>query len=181
MPTLGTFRNYNDHEVIQSFTYSGTLPVTKGTFVRVGSGVMTDQNLLMLGSVGAAWANTVSQRYGIQPSVAACNASGDQALGMLLYDIRVTDENGEQLLFHPDKQDKMQVSLSGQPTPVVTRGIFVYSGVSGSPTAGSSAYINSDGGLQYAGAVNPTVTATKVGKFLGPKDANGFVYLKLEL
>lgn len=180
MPTLGTYRNYNDHDVIQNFTFnpSGAYPVTKGTFVKVVSGVMTNQNLQMVGSIGAAYANTVSQRYGIQPFVAVVTNSGDLPLGMTLYDVRVVDENNEQLIYHPDKADQMQVSLSGQPLPIVTRGIFVYSGVAGNPAAGGKAFLSGDGSLAPGDA---TCSATVVGQFLGPKDANGFVYLKLAL
>lgn len=185
MPTLGTYRNYSDHDVIQNFTFapSGTYPVPKGTFVKVWSGVMTDQNLQMLGAVGAAWGNTVSQRYGIQPYVVRCDNSGDNALGMTLYDVKVTDENGELLIYHPDKAAQMQVTLSGRPLPIVTRGIFLYSGVSGTPLAGQKAYLASDGTIQSPPALSfdGGSTATRVGTFLGPKDANGFVYLKLNL
>ena len=180
MPTLAPYRNYNDHDVIQNFTFSGTLPVSKGTFVKVISGLMTDQNLVMLGSVGAAWANTVSQKYGIQPTIGACTSSGDNALGMLLYDVKIVDENDEVLLYHPEKAAQMQVSLSGQPTPVVTRGIFLYSGASGTPVAGGKAYLANNGLIQYL-APDAVATATRVGTFLGPKDSAGFAYIKINL
>jgi hypothetical protein len=182
MPTLLPQRNYNDHDVYNQFKFNptGTYPALKGTFVKVLSGLMTDQQIIALGSVGAAWSQTVSQRYGVQPSVATCTSSGDAVLGMLLYDVRETDENGERLIYHPDKQDKMQATLSGLPVPIVTRGMFVYSGVEGTlPAAPRAAYLGINGGITISGSA--TSTATKVGQFLGPADANGIVYLKLEL
>jgi hypothetical protein len=183
MPTIKPLRDIDQHDVLNQFKFNLSGAVTtaeKGTFVRILSGVMYDQNLASLGSVGAAYSNTVSQRYGVNPSVVACNASGDLPIGMLLYDTREYDENGEKLLFHPDKAAQMQISLSGQPTPILTKGWVVYSGVQGSPVAGQPAYLHSDGGL-VAAAAGATVTATRVGTFLGPKDANGFVYLKINL
>lgn len=188
MPTLLPQRNYNDHDVYNVFKFNptGTYPVSKGTFVKIGSGLTLDQQTIMLGSVGAAWNNTVSQRYGVQPFVATCTNSGDAAFGMLLYDVRETDENGERLIYHPDKQDKMQVSLSGLPVPVVTRGMFVFSGIEGSlPTnAGfTNAYLGINGGLTISGNASDAANGlvTKVGKFIGPANSQGQVYLKLEL
>lgn len=182
MPTILPQRDFDTHDVINQYTFNptGTYPTTKGTFVKVLSGIMTNQTLKMLGPVGATYANTVSQRYGVQPSVAAVTASGDNVLGMLLYDVREIDENLERLIYHPDKAAMMQVSLSGQPVPIVTKGWFVYSGVNGTPRAGEPAYLYNDGGLA-AIAPGGTTTATRVGTFLGEKDAAGFVYLKLNL
>lgn len=183
MPTLKPQRDVDSHDIINQFKFNLSGAVTtasKGTFVKILSGLLSDQNVVMLGSPGASYTNTVSQRYGVQPSVVACDASGDAAIGMLLYDTREFDENGEKLIFNPDKAAQMQVSVSGQPTPIVTRGWFVYSGVQGSPIAGQPAYLHTDGGL-VAVAAGLTVTATRVGTFLGPKDANGFVYFKLNL
>lgn len=188
MPTLLPQRNYNDHDVYNQFKFNptGTYPVNKGTFVKIISGLTLNQQVVMLGAVGSAWNNTVSQRYGVQPYVAACTSSGDSAFGMLLYDVRETDENGERLIYHPDKQDKMQCSISGLPVPIVTRGMFVYSGVEGTlPTnpGKTDAYLGINGGLTISGSAAGVANGvvTKVGQFIGPANAQGQVYLKLEL
>ncbi len=179
MPTIRPQRDVDSHDIINQFKWnpSGVYPVSKGTFVKVLSGLMVDQQTIMLGNVGAAYANTVSQRYGVQPSIAACTNSGDLCLGMTLYDVRVVDENGELLIYRPDKAAQMQVSISGQPVPVVTRGIFIYSGIEGAlPTAPGVARLGNNGGLIASGG-----NATIVGQFLGPADQNGHVYLKLSV
>lgn len=180
--TLAPQRDFDNHDVINQFKWNptGAYPTNKGTIVKILSGLMTDQTVQMLGSVGASYANTVSQRYGVQPSVAAVTSSGDQVLGMLLDDIREVDENGEKLIFKREKAAMMQVSMSGEPVRVVTRGWFVYSGVSGTAIAGEPAYASVDGNIMAVPA-GATVTATRVGTFLGPKDSRGFVYLKLAL
>lgn len=181
MPTIKPLRVLDEHNVVNWFKFNptGTYPAVKGSLVKVISGVMQDQTLQQLGDVGAHYDNIVSQRYGVQPFVGLTTASGDFPLGILLYDVRETDENGEKLAFHPDKQARMQAVLSGQAVPIATKGIFLYSGVSGTAVAGQPAYANGNGGIQAGGA--GTTTATKVGNFLGPADANGWVYLKLDL
>lgn len=184
MPTLGTLRNYNDHDIIQDYKWGGAMGNIKGTFVKVSLGISGGQNLAQLGPIGATYANTVNQRYGTMPSVVACSASGDAAIGILLYDTKEVDENGLPLIWNKNKQDQMQVSLSGQPTPVVTRGIFEYSGVEGARvTAAGTAYLGIAGGLTTSGNATDVShgLVTKVGKFLGPQDDNGFVRFKLEL
>ncbi len=179
MPTLAPYRNYSDHDIIQNFTFnpSGSYPVAKGSFVKIISGVMTDQNLTLGAGPGAAYGNTVSPRWGIQPYVGLCTSSGDTALGMTLYDVKVTDENGELLIYHPEKAAQMQVSISGLPLPIVTRGIFLWSGIEGAAvTAPGNAVLGNNGGLTASGGAG-----TVVGKFLGPQDSKGYVYLKLNL
>lgn len=179
MPTIKPLRVVDEHDVLNWFKFNptGSYPLSKGTFVKIWSGVMQDQVLQQLESAGASYGNVVSQRYGVQPFVTVCTNSGDNAIGMTLYDVREYDENGEKLLFHPDKQAKMQAVLSGQCVPIVTKGIFLYSGVNGTPAAGAKAYLHNDGTV----SANGVGAATQVGSFLGPKDSNGWVYLRLNI
>jgi len=138
---LRPFRDYDEHDVINLFTYAGstTLPQNKGTFVSVFAGwsnAYADSTLAtslqeteLLGDVGVNAGNTVSERYGLVAKVTV-TATGDSApLGMALWDCKETDENGEKLIFNPRKAAEMQVVISGQAVPVATKGIFVYSGV----------------------------------------------------
>lgn len=178
MPTIRPFRTVNEYDTCHFYAISGsTYPVTKGTFVSLpgGSGSVPGQEpVSMAGGVGAAWSNTVAQRYAVTPRVVV-SASGDTPFGMLLYDVRETDENGEKLLFNPQKQAEMQCVLSGQAVPIVFKGIFDYSGVVGNPVAGASAYLNA------AGSIGTAAYGTAIGKFLGVKNSAGWVRLKLDL
>ena len=179
MPELKGLQQFDERNVINLFSYQDAFPIAKGTFVKITSGWMTDQDLAMIGNPGVQINNTVSQRYGVPAKITAVTNSGDTPLGMLLYGGAETDENGEKLLYKPQKAAEMEVFISGQAAPVVTRGVFLYSGIGGTPVAGGSAYLDgTTGGIQY---VAGTVTATKVGKFLGPKDALGWALFKLEL
>lgn len=188
MPTIRPYRDYAPHQILQYFSFnaSGSYPALKGQFVKILSGWSTEQNLAELGDVGAHYNNTVSQRYGISPQVGTCVGSGDNAVGLMLYDVRETDENGEKLIFKQEKQVRMQAVLSGQCVPILTKGVVLYSGTNGGRanpgtiTAGAPAYLGIDGGVNTSGALaNPNVT--RVGTFLGPLDSNGYCLLKIDL
>lgn len=201
MPTLRPYRDYSEKDVINNATFSGTIPANRGTLVKYVQGyVATDEPIEMLGSVGASYNNTVSQRYGAYAKVAACTA-GDAALGFLLMDIRETDENGEPLKYNPRKAAEMDCVISGQAVPVVTKGTFHYSGAllaSQTPVAHTKLYAGVSGELTtgYV-AVSQLVTGVDasgvafsgyqydapqhVGFCLGGKDTNGCVMIRLNV
>lgn len=189
MPNIRPLRTIDEHDVNPFYAFQATtapLPATKGTFVKILSGWNTEQEIQELGDVGASWANVVSQRFGVHSRVTNCNASGDNAIGMLLYDVRETDENGEKLIFNTRKLDQMQAVLSGQAVPIVSKGYFLYSGVNGGRlpvvgvTPGAPAFLGTDGGINVSGSVT-NGGVTKVGRFEGVPDANGWVLIKLDL
>ena len=179
--TLRPFRDYDEKDVINLYTYSGDLPASKGLLVKVAGNGWQSSNEPdeMLGSPGASYANTVSQRYGVTSKVSMAGA-GDRPLGMLLFDIKETDENGELLKYHPRKAHEMEVALSGQAVPIIQRGMFLYSGTqlaSEVPVGGSALYAGANGELTTGVASN-----VQVGVALGAKDAsNNHVLVKLGL
>lgn len=178
---LRPFRQYDEHDVVNLFAYSGdSTHVTAGKAVKVvgaGFNASASNPVEDLGSVGASYANTVSSRYGVVGKVAPA-LSGDAVLGLTLMPVRETDENGEKLVFNPRKAAEMGVVISGQAVPVLTRGIVLYSGLSVG-TAGDAVYLSTT----TAGDLTTTKVgnAVQVGKLLGSKDANGFALLKIEL
>lgn len=179
MPKIRPLRSFSEHDVLNFYAWSGSIPAEKGTFVKiVGDGWKNDNEPIeMLGAPGASYVNTVSQRYGVIPKVASCG-TGENVLGMLLYDVKEYDENGEKLLYSPRKMHELQAVLSGQAVPVLTRGMVLYSGVAGTPTAGAVAYVS--GGAITTSSQN-AIEGSKIGRFLGAKDANGWVLVKIML
>lgn len=133
----------------------------------------------MDGSAGGSVANTASARYATTAKIIVAG-SGDNALGMLLMDVKETDENGEKLIFNPRKAAEMGVVVSGQSVPVLSRGIILYSGAvlaAESFSAGDKLYGAASGEItSVAGG-----TKVVIGKALGDKDTNNFVLIKLEL
>ena len=140
MANLRPFRDYDEKDVINLYALdTGTnmdgFPnyatswdgrVTKGTLVRLSdAGWHNDDNLDLLGSAGTLDPqNVTSQRYGVTAKVEIADANG-RILGMLLNDVAVLDENGEQLKFNPRKASELEAVIDGQAVPVVTRGLFL--------------------------------------------------------
>ena len=184
--TLRPFRDYDEHDVINLYRLNdaATLPVHRGTLVKLAdtTGWVADaeDGISMLGGAGDHQiSNVVSQRYGVASEAAVCGA-GEQPLGMTLYDVRETDENGERLQYNPRKAVEMECVLSGQAVPIVTKGIFLYSGallVSDAPDAGDALYAGADGKL------TKTITASEpsIGRTLGKKDGNGHVLVQIDV
>ena len=188
MPNLRPLRDYDEHNVLNGFySWSGTIPTNKGTFVKISSGWSTETELSELGDVGAHYNNVVSQRVGLPSQVAACNASGDNVIGCLLYDVRENDENGLPLKFDAAKQARMQCTISGQSVVILRKGTVLFSGVNGGNTpvvgvtAGAPAYLGTDGGVSTSGALSNLANVSKVGRFLGVPNAQGWVLLDIDL
>tara|TARA_R100000008_G_C3568119_1_gene160364 strand:- start:183 stop:746 length:564 start_codon:yes stop_codon:yes gene_type:complete len=183
---LKPFRVYDEHDVINLYAYSGSIGLTagdkvpKGTLVKVqGDGWKnTDEPTEMLGSPGASYNGTVSQRYGSTAKICQ-TSSGNVALGVLLHDIAEVDENGELLKFNPRKAAEMEVAISGQSAPVLSRGILLYSGDSiGTVTPGTKLFAGDSGEII---ATNGDSAGYKVGHVLGASDTDGYALIKLEL
>jgi len=205
MATLRPFRDYDEKDVINLFAWSGAVPTNRGTVVKIQRGYLaTDTSPTMIGAVGASYNNTVSQLWGAYAKVAAAGA-GEAALGILLKDVRETDENGEALKFNPVKLGEMDAVLSGQAVPVVTRGIFLYSGAGGASSlmsgcaAHDKIYVGAAGELTITATIGSLtgrlyymtgvggnylqaaggITSPVVGECLGGVDTNNCVLVKL--
>jgi hypothetical protein len=179
---LKPFRDYSEHDVINLFAFTGdqTL-ITKGLVVRVtGEGFVTSPNTSsteLLGSVGGSFPNSQSLRFGVKSKIIAAPSGDGTALGLTLLDVREFDENGEKLIFNPRKAAEMNVVVSGQAVPVLTKGIVLYSGTAA--TAGHVAYVGATAG-ELASAASLPAGAVKVGKWLGNHSSN-VALLKIEL
>jgi hypothetical protein len=179
---LRPFRDYDEHDVINLFAYSGdSTQVVKGLVVKLeagfnpGTAVNSTPNTA-LGSVGASYANTVSERYGISSRVSTAT-SGSNVLGLTLMDVREFDENGEKLVFNPRKAAEIGAVVSGQAVPVLTKGLIMYSGTNA--TAGHVAYVGATAGELASAAALPA-NAVKVGRWLSTAVTN-VALLKIEL
>ena len=176
--TIRPFRDYSEHEVINLFALQGES--NKGTFVTAAvSGFDLDATPNF--EDDSFIDNTISARFNVSNRVAAAPSGTAPAmvLGMTLKDVRSVDENGYPLKFEPRKAAERDVVISGEAVPVVKRGVFLYSGVVGTPAFGSGLAI-SDAGDGSLKTVAPG-SANAVAKALGPKDSNGFVLIDIKL
>lgn len=175
------FRDYDEHEVINLFAVSGE-SVNKGCFVTaIGSGF--DLKTASAYDDNSYLDGVKSARFNV-PHLVAPAASGTKkhaVLGMLLKDVRTLDENGYPLKYEPRKAAEMDVVISGQAAPIVKRGIFLYSGISGSPAAGSGLAIAnaSDGSLKVVPATGAADDVVAIA--LGPKNDEGYALIDLKL
>ena len=159
------FRQYDDNDVVNMFAMEGT-DKGAGLLVKVSAANLND-DLVDLVEDGA-FLNTQGNAYSplaVNPLRVDAAGSGDAALGILLRDVRDTDENGEKLRFYPQKKEELQCVLSGESVPVATKGIFTFmeGAFTGSviPAVGTDVYGHAAGKLGVAGG-----NAVKVGQVL---------------
>ncbi len=190
---LRPFRDYDEHDVLNLFSYdttgltAGSINITKGSLVKIAtgwknydSGVDLGGGIEFIGGAGTLQpTNVVSQRYGVTAKVVVSN-TGETPIGMTLFDVRDADENGELLKYYPRKAAEMQAVIPGQAVPVVTRGVFLVQGVLGSPSAGGTAYAGGTGQITSSTG-SAGIANVAIGKFLGPADTNGETLVKLDL
>jgi len=147
------FRQYDDNDVVNMFAYDGTT-VGAGLVVKVSAANLND-DLIDLVEDGA-FLNTQGNAYSplaVNPLRVAAAGSGDAALGILLRDVRDTDENGEKLRFYPQKKEELQCVLSGESVPVATKGIFTISASAFQGSLGGDLAIGSGVKASTAGTV----------------------------
>tara|TARA_Y100000592_G_scaffold70439_1_gene109547 strand:+ start:4265 stop:4861 length:597 start_codon:yes stop_codon:yes gene_type:complete len=118
-----------DSDVLDSTT--GTGAGDAGVFVKVSDGnfdndPVTYQTNSYLGNTSYPFLGTTEMYPEVNIKVTG-NTSGQVPLGMTLYQTAKNDENGEKLLYNPQKQEELQAMLPGQAVPIATKGIFTLS------------------------------------------------------
>lgn len=103
--------------------------------------------------------------------------SGKVPAGLLLVDIDGTTD-----LTRFDLNRYKEVQASGTPVPLLTKGYVVTNNVTGTPAAGNTAYLTTNGTLTpTVSATGGTVATPKVGQFQGGLDEDGYVAVQIEL
>ena len=126
---LQPFRQYNENDVINLFTYDGT-SVDAGRLLKLDSsnqwsGLGTDDYVDLGSDTGNSYSNVVSTQYSLKGKLDIAAVS-EKSIGINLMAMAETDENGEKLLYNPRKAAEMGVVIPGQAIPVASRGIFLY-------------------------------------------------------
>lgn len=188
MPQLRPLRDYNEKDVLNLFTFSGQKATTdiinKGTLVGIVQGWRNDvEPTELIGSYGdfQVW-NVQAQRYGTPAKVTyygtgnyASGFVGEAPLGLTLFDVRELDENLIPLKYNPRKAAELEACISGQTVPVVTKGTFLYSGLTGGFQGGAPIYGSTSGTIT---AYNPNANLTQVGIALGPTGVDGSALIR---
>tara|TARA_A100001037_G_C14979723_1_gene557495 strand:- start:87 stop:791 length:705 start_codon:yes stop_codon:yes gene_type:complete len=127
------FRQYSEHEVVNLFSslaandkLSDSGNGDAGVFVKVTNGNANDPTEYITSSyLGKTDYPFVGRdQYPQVPLKVDAAGSGDMVLGVTLNQTALHDENGEKLLYYPQKALENQAVLSGQAVPVLTRGIL---------------------------------------------------------
>ena len=198
------FRSYDDNDVINFYSLD-TITGEAGS-VGGGSEANLDKQPVEYTSRGDAdsWVEQQGNALSLYPrvpyKVTKCSDTGAAVhpLGILLRDVRAKDENGENLLYYPEKREELQCVVSGEAVPIATKGIFTLN-VRGL-TDGVIPNINDVAQPSKNGTVTGVTTTTVnhhirkahgIGKFIGTGQrvsqsstdafAGNYAILKLEL
>ena len=169
------FRQYSDHDVVNMYAVVSADVLTSttdtgagdaGVFVKVSDGnfdndPVTYQTNSYLGKTDYPFVGTTDMYPEVNLKITGA-VSGELPIGMTLYQTAKNDENGEKLLYNPQKQEELQAMLPGQAVPVATKGIF---------TLAASAF---DGGVaSYAPGKGIRTSLLNAGKLTGALRADG--------
>jgi len=116
-------------DVLDSTT--GTGAGDAGVFVKVAEGnfdadPVEYQNRDYLGNTDYPFIGTNKMYPEVNLKITGAS-SGEIPLGLTLYQTAKNDENGEKLLYNPQKAEELQALLPGQAVPVLTKGIVTLS------------------------------------------------------
>tara|TARA_R100001163_G_C5065730_1_gene203754 strand:- start:2671 stop:3336 length:666 start_codon:yes stop_codon:yes gene_type:complete len=162
------FRQYSDHDVVNLFSVIASDVNTAttdsgagdaGLFVKVADGnfdadPITYQTNSYLGDTSYPFLGTTEMYPEVNLKITGA-ADEDHCIGMTLFQTAKNDENGEKLLYNPQKQEELQAMLPGQAVPIATKGIF---------TLSSSAF---DGPLTSYAPGNRIKLSSNAGKITG--------------
>jgi len=124
------FRQYDENDVVNFYSFDGETGQA-GSVVKVKTANLTDEPVQYVQRGDAnSFQTTLGKGLSMYPEVpykvekATDTGVGIKPLGILLRDIRNKDENGENLLYYPEKKEELQCVVSGEAVPVATRGLF---------------------------------------------------------
>jgi hypothetical protein len=182
------FRQYNETDVINMFAL-GTGYVNEsvldseqgdaGVFVTIESGNLNLDTITYDNAYSSYLGKTNYPHVGVNqyPRVTLSvkpATSGDALVGMTLRQTAKFDENGEKLLYYPQKAEELMCMLPGQSVPIATRGVFALNASAFSAVFGTGAgQIGVGAGLKLPSGVSGKLTGcaitdpTRVGLVIG--------------
>ena len=174
------FRQYDENDVINFYSLD-TVTGEAGSVVQVSSAnLSTEPTQFVERTDSDSYDATQGHALSLYPEVPykVTKSTGTGAavrpLGILLRDVRNKDENGENLLYYPEKKEELQCVVSGEAVPVATKGIFTMNAKAFSrgvtPSVGQFAQAGPNGtvtGVTPTAANHHTHHVHSIGKFIG--------------
>ena len=165
------FRQYSEEDVVNLYRLKdgGELAATTdsgagdaGVFVKVSNGDFNADPVAYasdsyLGKTDYPFVGRAQYpKVGLQMEAAT---TGSAVLGISLLQTAKADENGEKLLYNPQKAAELQAALPGQAVPVATKGVFTVSAaaVDGTLTPGTKFQISANAGKITGAAVTSAI------------------------
>ena len=162
------FRQYDDNDVVNLYAMEnpGVLDSTTGhgsgnagVFVSIQDGnfnadPVTYQTNGYLGDTSFPFLGGTTMYPEVNLKVTP-SASGTKPLGITLFQTAKNDENGEKLLYHPQKQTELQAMLPGQAIPIATKGVFT---ISSNAFGGAASLYTAGSGIKIANTGGGTIT-----------------------
>ena len=134
------FRQYAEQDVINLYALTSTQVNTQvtgtgagdaGVFVTVTNGNLNDGPTKYdstytnyLGVDASQLPYVGRNQYPRVPLEVTASVDGDSSIGVTLYQTAESDENGQKLLYYPQKKLETQSVLPGEAVPVLSRGII---------------------------------------------------------
>ena len=197
------FRQYDENDVINFYSLD-EITGQAGSVVQVSSANLdTATPNYVTRTDSNSWDATQGHALSLYPEVpyevTKCTGTGAtvRPLGILLRDVRSVDENGENMLYYPEKKEELQCVVSGEAVPIATKGLFTINtkGLAGgaAPAINSLAIPTPDGQLTGVahGSASQNQKDVAVGKFIatGQREsssatdafAGSYAILELEL
>ena len=149
------FRQYDDHDVVNLYRVADGMVLDSttgagsgdaGTFVKVSAGNFSADPVSYgtdsyLGKTDYPFVGR-NQYPKVNLQVIPAG-SGDFPLGITLLQTAKNDENGEKLLYNPQKAAELQSALPGEAIPIATKGIFTISSAAFQGALGGSLAVGS--------------------------------------
>lgn len=120
---LMPIRDYDEHNVVNFFSKDVT--GVAGELVKVVSNDLANTDGWSTTRPGADFDGVTSLRYEVKSKIKATVGGEDKysVLGFTLFPTLETDENGVPLKFNLQRQKELQCVLSGEASPVLTKGV----------------------------------------------------------
>lgn len=127
---LGSLVDYSEHDVVNFFAFTGS-SADRGFCVSLATGsplqpyeYPTKPVVVYSGTAAIAASNNqpYTARYETKAKV-RFTQSGEKPFGILLYNIRETDQYGQPLIFNSERKKQLLCVCSGETIPILRKGI----------------------------------------------------------
>lgn len=185
-------RDYDEHDVINFCSLQEPV-ANMGSLVQwQGSGINVDLlTATPVGNLSLQLSNTFNPLWETLSKVKLTTGTvaASQVAGMIVFNVREVDENGDKIRYNRTKMIEQQTVASGKNVPFAYEGIFLigdFDNRSGADLVGAKAgkaviASTSGGGIIGVGAESLTPALGRLGTFQGPANRNGYALIKLDI